>query len=287
MRGPLGHLARVELGHRCLACEWTAAIAKPRRAEREEARRGEIALRLRDAEPESLEIRDRPAELPPLLRVSAGDLERAACDPDGLRRDADAPAIESGHRDREAFPHVAQHRVGADDGVLHDERARIRRAQAELVLRWSYGHSRCVQRQHERGDARARALRVELAGAREHDRERGVARVRDELLSPVDAPAVPVRPRRRPQRCGVAPRRRLGEGKRPEPRTVHELRQPAPALLVGRASNDGARDDAAVDGNADRERGPCGGELLEDKSKRDRRRPEATVGFWDRHPQHA
>src|SRR5204863_325907 len=187
VRGALCHLARVELGHRCLACEWTAAIAKPRRAEREEARRGEIALRLRDAEPESLEIRDRPAELPPLLRVSAGDLERAACDPDGLRRDADAPAIESGHRDREAFPHLAQHCVGADGGVLHDERARVRRAQAELLLRWSYGHSWSVQRQHERSDARARALRVELAGAREHDRERGVARVRDQLLSPLDA----------------------------------------------------------------------------------------------------
>ena len=78
------------------------AIAQPRRAEREETRRLEIALGLRDPEAEPLEIRDRASELPPLSRVRARELQHAPRDPDGLRGDADATAVERYARDGRA-----------------------------------------------------------------------------------------------------------------------------------------------------------------------------------------
>ena len=52
-------------------------------------------------------------------------------------------------------------------------------------------------------------------------------------------------------------------------------------------SNDGADDDAAVDGDADRQRRPRRGELLEHERERHARRAEPTVGLRNCHSEDA
>src|SRR5438045_5527010 len=186
VRGALCHLARVELGHRGFAGERPALVAEPGRAKREKARGREIAVGLGEPEAKSLEIRDRTAELLPLLRVRARDLERAPRDPHGLRRDADATAVEPGHRYAEALPGLAKQGVVADLGVIENERARVRCAKTVLALRRSDRDTGRVERHNESRDAGAGTFWIELADTREHDREGRVARVGDELLSPAE-----------------------------------------------------------------------------------------------------
>src|SRR5439155_23717878 len=96
---------------------------------------------------------ERLSELTPLARVPDRALDRGARDPDRLRGDADASAIETRERDAEPAADLAEHRVGADARILEDERARIGCEQAHLVIRRTEAHARSVHRKDERGDA--------------------------------------------------------------------------------------------------------------------------------------
>src|SRR5207249_2027445 len=148
--------------------------------------------------------RDRTTELRALLGVGARDLERAARDADGLRGDVDTTAVEPGHRDGEPLAGLAEDGVVTDPGALEDERARVRCAKTVLALGRADRHTRGVERHDEGRDPGARVLRIELAHAREHDREGRVTRIGDELLPPLDPPTAAVRPSRRAKRCGIA-----------------------------------------------------------------------------------
>src|SRR5204863_2893528 len=113
-----------------------------------------------------------------------------AGDPDGLRRDADPAAVQSGERELEALADLAEHRVRADARLLEDDRARVRCAEAHLRLGLADGQPRRVALHDERGDAFVWGPRgIALTDPREHDEQRRVARARDELFASGEAPA--------------------------------------------------------------------------------------------------
>ncbi len=64
-----------------------------------------------------LEFGDRLPERVPLLRVVARDVVRGLRDPDRLRRDPDAPAVERRHGDPEALVLLVQQPVAPDVSV--------------------------------------------------------------------------------------------------------------------------------------------------------------------------
>src|SRR5207244_7605569 len=130
---PLRRLAREQLRQRRFAGERAAALAQPGRAQREHPRRVDLGPRPREREPDRLELDERLSELPPLTRVSERALDRGTRDPDRLRRDADASAIETGERDAEPAADLDEHRVGADARVVADARDRTGRDGTEHV----------------------------------------------------------------------------------------------------------------------------------------------------------
>src|SRR6185503_15807360 len=264
------------------------AVAQARRAVREQSSGVDLRPRLRDREAHRLEGRDRAAELFSTLPVRGGTLERGAGDPDGLRGDADATAIEPRERELKALADLAEHRIRADTCLVENDRARVRCAQAHLALGFSDHEAGRVARDDEGGDALVgRCRSVPLTHPREHDEERRVARAGDELLASGESPAVAVADRGRRERRRVAAGTRLGERERAEPLAAHEPRQPAAALVGSAVAHDRTRDDARVHGYTDGERRPRRGELLEDKGERDGGRAEAAVMFRHGHPENA
>src|SRR5262249_53014993 len=64
---------------------------------------------VRQLELDRLELRDRPSELPPLLRVRECEVIRALREPDAHRRDRDAAAVEDLEELLEAAPSLPDH----------------------------------------------------------------------------------------------------------------------------------------------------------------------------------
>ena len=103
--------------------------------QREQARGVELGRHVGEHELDGLVLRDGDAEALALLRVGDRLLERGARDAERLRGDADAPAVERGHRDLEALADVADDRARRGDlAVLEEDRARVRGVDAELVV---------------------------------------------------------------------------------------------------------------------------------------------------------
>ena len=170
--------------------------------------------------------RDGRAERAPVLRVAHALLERGARDADGLRADADAPAVERHHRDLEAFVLLAEQRVAGDAAIRRTRaapcssrgcpscpRASRRAARARPPRR---GSTRCPRGPARRGGAvRAHTMKT-----------RGGAPARDPLLAAAEDPAAPVASRRRRHRARIAARVGLAQ---------REAAQPAMALREDRA----------------------------------------------------
>src|SRR5439155_2624739 len=240
-----------------------------------------------DGKTDGLELEDRASELRACASVRDRSLERGSRDADRLRRDADAAAVESREREREALADIAEHRSGPDPRIFEHDAARVGGTKTHLRFGLADREAHRLSGHDERGDARVRASGLRGRDAREDDEERGVPRARDELLSPVEAPAIAVAHGDRLQRRRVGARRRLGERERTETAAVHEARQPLRALLIGAVADDRAGDDPAVDRHANGERRPCGGEFLEHERECDRREAHSTVALGDRHAEHA
>src|SRR5215470_13540985 len=100
-------LRRVELGDRRLAREGAALLLEPGGAQDEEPRRVELCLHVGEHDLDRLVLGERDVELDALPGVGPGRFERRGRDAAGLRPDADASAVERGHRDLEAVALVA------------------------------------------------------------------------------------------------------------------------------------------------------------------------------------
>src|SRR6185295_3770683 len=109
-------------------------VLQPRRAHRAELGRVDARAHVGNLELDRLELRDGASELLALLRILDGRVARRARDADGLRRDADASAVERVHRDREALADLAEDVRLRHAAVLEHQLARGGRADAELLL---------------------------------------------------------------------------------------------------------------------------------------------------------
>ena len=128
-------VARVHLRHARQLAGPLAALERLARSRRTSSRavcgtdRHVGDLRLHD-----LELRDRLAERVALARVGDRVVEARLGDADRTRGDAEATALDGGHRDLEAVALLAEQRVGPDADLVEDDLAGAERPEAELVL---------------------------------------------------------------------------------------------------------------------------------------------------------
>src|SRR5919109_3312527 len=115
---PPRRLRGEELRLRALLAVRPALLLQPRRPIDEQPRRVDLGRHVRELPLDGLEVADPLAELPPLERVAAGDVVGGLRDPERLRRDADAPAVERRHRHLEALALLVQEPVAVDKRVL-------------------------------------------------------------------------------------------------------------------------------------------------------------------------
>ena len=163
--------------------------------------------------------------------VVGGVVGRALGEADGLRRDAEARAVEGRHRDLEApFSSPIRFSAGNAD-VVEDRLAGGRSADPHLLLELADGEPGPVGLDDERRDpARVALLGV---GDREADVEVGDPEVGDPVLGPVDHPLVAVADGLGPHPARVRARVGLGERERRRPLARGALGQEALLLLVG------------------------------------------------------
>ncbi len=176
-----------------------ALLLQPGCAVHEEPRGIDLHRHVRELVLDRLEVGDAMPERAPLGRILARDLVSGLGDPERLRRDADAPAVERSHRHPETTVLVVKQPVSTDPRALDDDVARHGGVEPELFLVTGHAHVFRVE------DERAHAARPgDLGiGAREQDERPRVASVRDPLLRAGDRPAVSCRFRSRLERARV------------------------------------------------------------------------------------
>src|SRR5438477_1076765 len=208
-----------------------ARVLQSRRAPGQQAGSVDLGRHVREHPLDRPEIGDPLTERLALLGKREGVHEARARDPDRLRRDRDTAAVERRERDPEPLARLAEEIRARYACVLEDQLGGVRPADPELFLELADGEPRGPLLDDERGDPLVFLCRVCL---REDDgdvRERSVG---DEVLGPVQDPAVAVASRGRAHSRGVAARRRFGERKASDPLATRELRQVF--LLLGIAS---------------------------------------------------
>ena len=174
-------------------------------------------------------VGDRPAE----RLAGAGVLERivgrALRDPERLRSNPRARAIEDAHRDPEAVAVLTDPVLRRHPAVREEQLAGRRALDPHLRLDPPDLEPGRVRLDQEAADAAVRGLRV---GLREHGVELRHARVRDEPLGAVEDVLVAVAACRRQHRRRVAPRPRLGQRVGRQPLPGGESRNVACFLLL-------------------------------------------------------
>src|SRR5688572_26017143 len=117
------------------------------------ARGFELRRAIGQPEADGLVVDDGRAETLALLRISDRHLERTACHPDTLRRDADAPAFERRQRDAVALALLTDQMVGRDAAVVEIDLCSVAGMLADLVLEASDDIARRVGGNQERAHA--------------------------------------------------------------------------------------------------------------------------------------
>src|SRR4051794_4337579 len=223
---------REQLGLRALDRVRAPRVLEPRGAPRERARRLDLGLHVGELVLDRLEAADRAAERVTLAGVRRREVERRLRDADGLRRDADAPAVE--RRQRDAHP-GARRAEPLGRRVLEEQIGGRARVLAELLLLAGDAEPVRALAHEEAADA--------LAVAREDVERVRVGAVGDPLLGAVQA-AVGVA---RAHRCRVAPRARLGQAERAQLVALRRRRNEALDLLLAPEGQDRQLPRADVD----------------------------------------
>src|SRR3954467_13677028 len=230
------------------------------RAKDEKPRRIELGRHISEHELDGLVVGDRHVEGLAYLRIVARLLERGATDANRLGADPDATAVERGHGDLEPVALVPEPLGSGYLHVLEEDRARGRRADAELVVGLLAQEARGGRLQDERGDP-LRAL-GEIGHREEHDTV-GDGSVGDPILRAVHDVHVALLHGGRALLRGVASRLRLGEPEAAELLAPRVGREEALLLLGGAI----LRDRIAVEGivHAQRDSGAraTAGDLLD------------------------
>src|SRR4051812_35385635 len=257
LRGPDGHLARLQLRHRALGVvEGLAGAAHPRGAPHEQPRGVDLELHVRERERDRLVLDDRPAELRALLGVVERVLVRRACDAERLRAPRRAARLEGLHgglalralalaRLRHALVKLllpAEQAAAGDAAVVEEDVGGVRGAQAVLLDLGAHLHALGARWDDEGGLAAGLQLGIDR---RDHDVHVRDAAVRRPRLLSVQDPLVLglVVLRARAQRGDVGAGVRLAHAERADLRLLlgpEALRDPL-AHLLGRARAEDAR----------------------------------------------
>ena len=225
----VGRFAGVELRHRGLARVAQPLVLHRCSAEREQTRRLQLGRHVREHELDGLVLRDGHVEGLAQLRVIARLLEGGPADADGLRGDADAPAVQGAHGDLESVALGAEALPGRHLQVVEEDGAAGRGADAELLVGLLPDEAGRVGVDDECGDA-LRAFAQVRHG--EHDDGVGDRAVGDPILGAVDEVAIALAHRRRPLLGGIRPRLRFGQAEAADLLSSRERLEPALFLLV-------------------------------------------------------
>src|SRR6266542_5078489 len=201
-RGAHRDVAREQLRLRGREDVVLAAVFQRGGAPHQQARRVDLRRHVGELPLDRLELDDLLAEGLALFRVCERVLKARARDADGLRRDADATAVERGERDLEALTDLAEKVRGGHAAVLEYELRGIGPADAELVLQLAHAEAGCALLDDERGNAPMAGVGIRL---REHERNVSACAVGDEVLRPIQHPFVAVAARGRSHRRRIAP----------------------------------------------------------------------------------
>src|SRR5215218_1321982 len=131
---PLRHLGGEELGLRRFEGEALLVLLRPGGLPGHQASGVDLGRHVGQVELDGLELGELLVELLALLGVGQGLLERALGDAHGLRGDADASAVQSGHGDLEALPFLAQAPARRDAAVVEGKLGGSRGIHPQLEL---------------------------------------------------------------------------------------------------------------------------------------------------------
>ena len=279
-----GRFRGKELGHRGLLQTGAPRLAQRCRMQNHLPRRLDPGGHIREAEGHGLMLDDGFAEGHPLARIVAGSLEGRAGHADGLRGDADAPALKVRQRDLVALTFLAQTVLDRHAHVGEGERAGVRTMLAELVLDRDDLVAGGVGRHDKGGDAALAGVRV---GHREKDDDIAVLARGDELLRAVDDVVIAIAARAGLERRGVRSGLRFGQGEAADPLARRHLRQEALFLRLGAKAQDRRAADRAVD-REDCRAGPVARRhFLKRQRIGHRAQIRAAIALGHQHPQKA
>src|SRR5688572_10135017 len=131
---PNGNLACMELRHGGFQRGFHALVLHPGGAMSQQASAVDIHRHIRQLELNTLECRDRFAELFPLLRVMQGCFEGALCHAQRHGGNADSPAIQYGERIDESVTWLAEQIVFGNTAVVKDDCGSIAGAKSQFVF---------------------------------------------------------------------------------------------------------------------------------------------------------
>src|SRR5579862_2672548 len=151
-RHPLGDFGREDLAHRRFGEERQPGIAQPCGVVHHQPRALDVGRGARELVLHRLELRDRFAELPAILRVLNRVVERALGESHHLRADADAPFVQRLDRDLVAFADLAEDARPRDGALLEDQLAGAAGADAQLVFLLADRKPRRAALHEKRGD---------------------------------------------------------------------------------------------------------------------------------------
>jgi hypothetical protein len=252
LSNPDGDFTRIELGHRRLERRALAGILHRRRSKGQQTRRVDAHRAVDQLRADALKRADRLAKLTPLEGVVPRGFVRPLRETDRQRRDADAPGVEHLQGIDEPLPLDAKEMVGGNAALLQDHFARLTRSHPKLVFLLAGPQPRRTPLDNERRDA---ATALGPAGDSHHDHHITRPPVRDELLRPVDHPAVAIANRRRAHRRRIAAGGRFGERPRSELTSARERHQILLLLCFVAEHEDVRRAEAVVCGHRQTHRG--------------------------------
>src|SRR5271155_3277407 len=160
--------------------DWSSDVCS---SDLQQASRVNFRGHIRQHELNGLKIRDGMTKGLALLRVTQSSLKCALCDSGGLRRYADAAAIESRKSDLISFAFLADAIPGGHFAIAEGKLGASRRVNAELFFFLAYSESRGSFFHHQRRDAFLALFRLRV-----HVHNRGIrgAAIGDPCLGAVD-----------------------------------------------------------------------------------------------------
>ena len=239
-----GHFAGKKLGHGGFFQAGQASVAQGGGVPDELARGLNLCRCVSQFELHGLMAKNRLTKGPPLFAVGQRGFKRGARHAQGLRGNADAPALQARQGNAQTQAFFADEVFCRHAAVVEDDLRRVAGVLAHLVFNARHCVTWSVGRHDESADA---LLACSLVGDRHDDGDVAVFATGDELFDAVQHVVVTLQHGRGPQATGFAAHLRFGQAKRAQHVAARQGFQEAFFLIsVAEGHQDGA-DRAVVD----------------------------------------